>query len=141
MSDTLTPQDAIIYLMVTTAAADGEFDDAELRTIGRVVRSFPLFTDADESQLVRTAEDCGKLMSSEDGLQKVMAVAKSSIPSHLGETAYAAVIDVVTADEALDPAELRILEMVRDTLSISDEGASALERAARARHMTTEPVD
>ncbi|MEO0883924.1 MAG: tellurite resistance TerB family protein [Pseudomonadota bacterium] len=141
MSETLTPQGAIIYLMVVTAASDGKMDDSELRTIGRVVRSFPLFSEADESRLVRTAEDCGQLMASNGGLQKVMDLAGRSIPNHLGETAYAAVIDVVTADEALDPAELRILEMVRDTLSISDDGASAIERAARARHMTAEPVD
>jgi len=141
MTDPLSPQDAIIYLMVMTAAADGEFDDSELRTIGRVVRSFPMFSEADESRLVRTAEDCGKLMSSEGGLQKVLASAKNALPAHLAETAYAAVIDVVTADEALDPAELRILEMVRDTLSVDDDGASAIERAARARHMTVEPVD
>ncbi|MEM8634067.1 MAG: tellurite resistance TerB family protein [Pseudomonadota bacterium] len=141
MSETPTPQDAIIYPMVMTAAADGEFDDAELRTIGRVVRSFPLFDNADEAQLVRTAKECGQLMSSDGGLQKVLAAAQSAIPGHLSETAYAAVIDVVTADEALDPAELRVLEMVRDALSVSDDGASAIERAARARHMTIEPVD
>ncbi|MEM9669928.1 MAG: tellurite resistance TerB family protein [Pseudomonadota bacterium] len=141
MTTALTPQDAIIYLMVMTAAADGEFDDSELRTIGRVVRSFPLFGPADEEKLVRTAEECGKLMSSDNGLQKVLAATKEAVPDHLGETAYAAVIDVVTADESLDPAELRVLEMVRDTFGVNDDGASAIEHAARARHMTVEPVD
>ena len=119
----------------------GEMRDEELRTIGRVVRSFPLFTAGDENALVRTAEQCGTLMASEGGLQKVLGAAKAAIPVHLAETAYAAVIDVVTADQALDPAELRILDMVRTTLAVSDDGAGAIERAARARHMTVEPVD
>ncbi|MEL6506709.1 MAG: tellurite resistance TerB family protein, partial [Pseudomonadota bacterium] len=68
----LTAQEAIIYLMVMTSAADGAISSEELRTIGRVVRSFPLFDSNDEQTLVETAEACGKLMASEDGLHKVL---------------------------------------------------------------------
>ncbi len=132
----LTPQEAIIYLMVLTSASDGAIKDAELRTIGRVVRSFPLFSEADENGLVKTAEACGALMSSESGLHKVLESAAAALPEHLGETAYAAVIDVVTADEGLDVTEIRVLELIRDVLNIHDDGAAAIEHAARARHMT-----
>lgn len=136
----LTPQEAVIYLMVMASASDGRINERELRTIGRVVRSFPLFSDADEAGLVATAEACGRLMSSDDGLHKVLAAAAAALPQHLAETAYAAVIDVVTADEMLAPTEIRVLELVRDALKVSDEGAQAIERAARARHMTMDVV-
>ncbi|MFC2951660.1 tellurite resistance TerB family protein [Marinicaulis aureus] len=132
----LTPQEAVIYLMVMTSASDGSIKDEELRTIGRVVRSFPLFSDADEAGLVEMAEACGKLMSSEGGLHKVLESAATALPKHLSETAYAAVVDVVTADESLDVTEIRILELIRDSLGVPDEGAAAIEHAARARHMT-----
>lgn len=132
----LSAQDAIIYLMVMSAAADGNMHSVELRTIGRVVRSFPVFEDADEQNLVETAEACGALMSGPDGLHEVLNAAKAAIPVHLAETAYAAVMDVVTADENIDPTELRILQLVQETLGVSDEGADAIERAAKARHMT-----
>ena len=132
----LTPQEAVIYLMVMTSASDGAIKDAELRTIGRVVRSFPLFSEADEAGLVGMAEDCGALMSSEGGLHKVLESAAKALPSHLVETAYAAVVDVVTADESLDVTEIRLLELIRDALGVPDEGAAAIEHAARARHMT-----
>lgn len=132
----LTPQEAIIYLMVMAGASDGRITDRELRTIGRVVRSFPLFAESDEEGLVDTAEKCGELMASQDGMHKVLAAAAASIPSHLNETAYAAVVDVVTADEGLAMTEIRVLELVRNTLDIGDEGAAAIERSARARHMT-----
>jgi len=138
MTTTLTPQEAIIYLMVMTAASDGDMRDEEVRTIGRVVRTFPIFNEADEQGLVSTAGAAGRLMASEDGLHKVFDAAKAALPAHLRETAYAAMVDVVTADEALDMTELRVLEMARGTLMISDEGASAIERAAQARHMTLE---
>ena len=136
----LTPQEAVIYLMVMTSASDGRISEKELRTIGRVVRSYPLFSDADEDALVETSEACGRLMSSEGGLHKVLAAAAAALPEHLGETAYAAVVDVVTADENLDITEIRVLELVRDTLRVSDDGAAAIEHAARARHMTVDTV-
>lgn len=134
----LTPQEAIIFLMVTASASDGTINHSELRTIGRVVRSFPLFSDADENNLVSISERAGELMSSEGGLQKVMDGAAQALPAHLAETAYAAVVDVVTADESLNLEEIRMLELIRDALGVSDEGAAAIEHAARARHMTLE---
>lgn len=136
----LTAQEAIIYLMVMTSASDGVINDEELRTIGRVVRSFPMFSDADERALVATAEACGKLMSSDGGLHKVLEAAAAALPKHMGETAYAAVVDVVTADESLDITEIRVLELIRNALKIPDDGAAAIEHAARARHMTLDAV-
>lgn len=137
----LTPQEAIIYLMVMTSASDGSINDAELRTIGRVVRSFPVFSEGDEASLVETAERCGALMSSDGGLHKVLEAAGQALPAFLSETAYAAVVDVVTADENLDIAEIRVLELIRNQLNVSDEGAQAIERAAQARHMTVDGLD
>jgi tellurite resistance protein len=134
----LTPQEAIVYLMVMASASDGRISDRELRTIGRVVRSFPLFSESDEERLVETSEACGKLMASEDGLHKVLAAAAAAVPRALNETAYAAVVDVITADEGLAMTEIRVLELVRDVLDISDDGAQAIERAAKARHMTSD---
>ncbi len=136
----LTAQEAVIYLMVLTSASDGAIKDEELRTIGRVVRSFPMFSDNDEQGLVETAGSCGTLMASEGGLHKVLEAAATALPDHLGETAYAAVVDVVTADENLDMTEIRVLELIRNALDIPDDGAAAIEHAARARHMTVDGV-
>lgn len=136
----LTPQEAVIYLMVMTSASDGRMAERELRTIGRVVRSFPLFSEADEAALVETSEACGALMSSDGGLHKVLEASAAALPDHLVETAYAAVIDVVTADENLDMTEIRVLELIRNALDVPDDGAAAIEHAARARHMTVDTL-
>ncbi len=137
----LTPQDAIITLMVLTAASDGDMRDVEFRTIGRVVRSFSLFSQSDEENLVETARIAGCLMSAENGLANVFAAARQALPLHLRETAYAAMVDVVTADENLNMTELRVLEMARERLDISDEGAQAIEHSARVRHATLTPSE
>lgn len=134
----LTPQEAVIYLMVMASASDGAIRNEELRTIGRVVRSFPLFSESDEQDLVQTSEACGALMSSDGGLHKVLEAAAAALPKHLGETAYAAVVDVITADETLQMTEIRVMELIRNALDVPDEGAQAIEHAARARHMTVD---
>jgi tellurite resistance protein len=134
----LTAQEAIIYLMVMASAVDGSINPSELMTIGRVVRSFPLFTKDHENKLVEISEEAGALMGSDGGLHKVIHAASEALPEHLAETAYAAVVDVVTADESLNPEEIRMLELIRDGLNITDDGAAAIEHAARARHMTLE---
>lgn len=134
----LSPQEAVIYLMVMTSASDGNITDGELRTTGRVVRSYPMFTESDEEELVTTAENAGALMASEGGLHKVIEAAAQALPNHLNETAYAAVVDVVTADEQLKMEEIRVLELIRDALGVTDDGAAAIEHAARARHMTVD---
>lgn len=136
----LTPQEAIIYLMVMTSASDGRISKRELMTIGRVVRSFPVFSEGDEQGLVETSERCGALMASDDGLHKVLTAASTALPKHLAETAYAAVVDVVTADENLNVTEIRVLDLVRDALNVPDDGAQAIDHAARARHMTVDAV-
>lgn len=137
----LTPAEAVIYLMVMTSASDGCITETELRAIGRVVRSFNMFTEADEQALVQTSEAAGQLMASEGGLHKLIDSAAAALPGHLSETAYAAVVDVVTADDNLDMTEIRVLELIRDALKVSDEGAAAIEHAARARHMTLEEIE
>ena len=45
------------------------------------------------------------------------------------------------ADENLDMTEIRVLELIRDALKVSDDGAAAIEHAARARHMTLEEIE
>lgn len=134
-ADVLSPQEAIIYAMVLTAASDGSITGSELRMIGRVVRTFPMFDDFDEEDLVGVAEACGGVMAGPEGLRRVLALVKDALPEHLYETAYAAAIEVATADNSLALTELRVMELLRDELAISDEGAAAIEHSARARHM------
>ncbi|MEM8988086.1 MAG: tellurite resistance TerB family protein, partial [Pseudomonadota bacterium] len=83
----LTPEEAIIYIMVLASASDGRMSPKELRMIGRVVRTLSMFDGFDEEELVSVSERCGALMASEGGLHKVLEAAKAALPSHLNETA------------------------------------------------------
>jgi len=126
---------ALIYTMVLVSAADGRMSDAELRTIGEVVNYLPIFDDYEPDKLPIVAGDCAEILDDKDGLDRVLEVIVGLLPEYLRETAYAIGCDVAAADGAVKPEELRLLEMLRDTLKIERLAAVAIERGARARHM------
>lgn len=136
MTQTISHHSALIYLMVLVSAADGGMSDKELRTIGDIVTKFPVFEDFDPERLVPVAEECGEIMAEDGGLKAVLGLVKEAVPEKLKETAYAVAIEVATADDKLGQEELRVLELIRHALGIDRLYAGAIERSARARHMT-----
>jgi len=128
-------QTALIYTMVLVSAADRDMTDAELQTIGEIVRYLPIFKGFDENELTRIAGDCADILDDEKGLDKALKLIKSSLPHKLHETAYAVACDVAAADGHVAQEELRLLEMLRYTLDLDRLAAAAIERGARARHV------
>jgi len=134
MAKGLSHHDALIYVMVTTAAVDGMINDVELRRIGAIVSHLPVFADFDVDNLVPMAEACGKVLASKDGLNKVLDLIAKYVPPKLHETAYALAVEVAAADLKIQQEEVRFLEMVSDKLDLSKLVVAAIERGARARH-------
>jgi tellurite resistance protein len=132
----VTHHTALIYTMVLVSAADGDMTDAELATIGEIVRTLPVFRDCNTDLLTTASEDCGNLLGEDDGLETVLAIIARSLPAALHETAYVVACEVTAADFVAHPEELRLLEMLRFGLKIDRLAAAAIERATRARHAT-----
>jgi tellurite resistance protein len=134
MSDRLTPQAALIYVMVVISAADRRMSDSELKTIGTMVQTLPVFRGFDPDRLLPTAEACADAMGAERGLEAVLDRVAAALPVRLKETAYALAVDVAAADGGEIPQEvLRLLELIRFALPVEPLVAAAIERAARAR--------
>ena len=127
---------ALIYTMVLVSASDADMTDAELDTISETVRYLPVFRDFDTDRLTRIAADCTQLLSQSDGLDTALEEIKEALPKKLRETAYAVACDVAAADGYTTQEELRLLELLREVLKIDRLNAAAIERGARARHMT-----
>lgn len=137
MSQAITPEEALIYLMVLVSAADADMTDAELLTIGEIVQKFPVFAKFDAERLVQVSEECGNMLANEeDAVQSIVNLVHECLPQKLYETAYACAVEVAAADETVDQEELRVLEVIRDTLRLSRLHSGAIEWSARARHMT-----
>lgn len=132
----ITHHDALIYAMVTLSAADRTMTDRELKKIGDIVQTLPIFADFDREKLVAAAEACGALLQDEDGLDKVLDLIADTLPEKLYETAYAIAVDVAAADLHVEQEELRFLQMLRDRLDLDKLTVAAIECGARARHRT-----
>ena len=136
MVEPLNHHVALIYVMVTMSAVDRTMTDAELARIGETVAHLPIFRGFDQENLVKTAEGCGEILSTEGGLDHVLLLIRSNLPKKLRETAYAIALEVAAADLDVKDEETRLLEMLRDTLELDRLTAIAIERGIRARNLT-----
>jgi hypothetical protein len=110
--------------------------DSELRKIGEIIGSLPVFEGYNKDLLTDAARSCAELLDDEDGLEKAFAVIQSALPPKLRETAYALACDVAAADQEVPEEEARMLEMIRHRLKIDRLIAAGIERGARARYST-----
>ena len=128
-------QEALIYTMVMVSASDGEMTDAELNTIGDIIKHLPIFHDYDLGSLGKTAEACAELLADPAGLDKAGDLIQQALPVKFRETAYALACDVAAADEDVSQAELELLGWLRDRLGLALLEAAAIERATRAHYI------
>ena len=131
-----TPQDALVAVMIAVSASDEAIRTSELVSMERIVNHLPVFADYDPDQIAIVAQTVFDLLTEEEGLDALFGLVRDNLPERLFETAYALACDVAAADGELRQAELRLLEEIRYELNIDRLHASAIERGARARHMT-----
>lgn len=132
----LSPQDALVAVMVAASASDQHIRTAELVAIQRMVNHMPVFAEYDADRIRRVSQIVFDLFEEEDGLDALFGLIRSALPDRLHETAYALACDVVTADGKHSQVELQMLEEVREELAIDRLHAAAIEWGARVRHMT-----
>jgi uncharacterized tellurite resistance protein B-like protein len=138
LSDTpasLTPQDALVALMIAVSFSDATIRTAELVAIQRIVSHLPVFAAYDADRIRSIGQTVFDLMEEEDGLDALFGLIRDALPEHMYETAYALSCDVIAADGRAREVELRMLEEVRDELQIDRLHAAAIEWGARARHL------
>ena len=132
----MTPQDALVAVMIAISASDENIRTAELVTIESIVDHMPVFAEYDKDRLQRVSTTVFDLFSEVDGLDALFGLIRESLPAKLNETAYALACDVAAADGLLGEQELRFLAEIRYELQIDRLHAAAIERGARARHLT-----
>jgi tellurite resistance protein len=130
----MTPQDALVAVMIAVSISDSQMRTAELLAIQRIVNHLPVFADYDVDRIQVVSRTVLDLMTEEDGLDALFGLVREALPERLYETAYALACDVAAADGSLRQPELRMLEEVRHELDLNRLHAAAIEQGARARH-------
>lgn len=132
----LTPEDCLVAMMVAVSASDENMRTSELLKIQTTVNNLPIFGSYDADRIQTVSQVVFDLFEQEDGLDALFGLIRDNLPESLNETAYAMACDVAAADGRLLESELRLLEEMRYELNIDRLHAAAIERGARARHMT-----
>ncbi|MCB1362945.1 MAG: tellurite resistance TerB family protein [Rhodobacteraceae bacterium] len=132
----LSAQDCLVALMIAVSASDENIRTAELVKIQSAVNMLPVFADYDIDRIKRMSRLVLELFEQEDGLDALFGLIRDNLPERMNETAYALACDVAAADGTLAETELRLLEEMRYELNIDRLHAAAIERGARARHLT-----
>lgn len=131
----LSPQDALVAVMIAVSAADENLRTAELVAIQRMVNHMPVFAGYDADRLRVVSQTVFDLFEEEEGLSALFGLVRDGLPERLYETAYALACDVVSADGKAREVELRMLEEIREELQIDRLHAAAIEWGARVRHL------
>lgn len=132
----MTAQDALLAMMVAVSAADENVRTSELVAIQRIVSHLPVFIGYDPDRFEQVSRVVFDLFEEEDGLDAFFGLVMEALPERLFETAYALACDVAAADGMLYEQELQFLQEIRDELGLDRLHAAAIERGARARHIT-----
>jgi tellurite resistance protein len=133
---TLSAQDCLVAVMVAVSASDEVIGTTELIKIQTAVNLLPIFADFDVDRIKTVSQMVFDLFEQEDGLDALFGLIRAALPDRLYETAYALACDVAAADGTLEETELRLLEEIRYELEIDRLHAAAIERGARARHLS-----
>lgn len=132
----LSPQDALVAIMVAVSASDETIRTSELVAIERTVNHMPVFAGYDIDRLRTVAQTVYSLFEEEEGIEALMGLVRDALPERLFETAYALACDIAAADGVLHQPELRMLEEIRGELSIDRLHAVSIEWGAKVRHAT-----
>ena len=131
----MSPQDALVAVMIAVSASDEQMRTAELVAIQRIVNHMPVFAAYDSDRIRLIAQTVFDLFEEEDGLAALFGLIRDGLPERLHETAYALACEIATADGTLREVELRMLEEIREELQIDRLHAAAIEWGARVRHL------
>ncbi len=132
----LSPQDALIAVMLAVSFADETVGTSELVQISNLVENLPVFAEYNMERLQVLGPMMVDLLEREDGLDQLFDLVRRYLPERLHETAYALACDVAAADGRISDPEARMLEETREELGLDRLHAAAIERGARARYQT-----
>lgn len=133
MAARLTIEEALIWVMVTTSAADHAMTEQEMEKLGRLVHTLPVF-ERYRGTLARDVELCVGNLGHENGLDEILDAIDEALPERLRPTAYALAVEVAAVDLEVPQQELVFLQMLEDRFDLDKLTVGAIEHSARVRY-------
>lgn len=130
------PQRAVMTIVISALAADGEVDDEEVARMRSMCARSPLFarnSNQEDDRVIDFALGCIRQLG-----QGSLSQAAAALSPALRETAFAFAVEIVMADGQVGPQEESFIDELSRTLAIDDGLARAViaVTAIRARGET-----
>lgn len=130
---TISPETALVYIMVTVSASDEQMRESEITRITGIVEYLPAFKNYNLDRLEVDTQTCFAILQSEEGLDAVLGLVEEATPASHYDLMYALACEVAASDGSLSQEELRLLEMIRHFFDIERLTAAAIERGTASR--------
>ena len=131
---TVTPHEALIYVMIMASAVDRVMSDIEMEAIGSIVRRLPAFEGFDKKRLLQVAKHCAEALARPDGFDATLGMIEKTLPKDLHLTAYAFAVEIAAVDKTVNLEEVRLLEILAEKLDLTDLETAAIKQSAEARY-------
>lgn len=134
MTEHVSPEEALIFVMVMASAVDNAMAERELARIGQLIDILPVFNGYDKEALIATSQRCAAILSGPEGLEIALETVRDALPKRLYDTAYALAVEIAAVDLTIRPEEFLLLRLLRDRFDLDALTCAALERSASARY-------
>ena len=118
----LSPQEAFVCLLITSARSDGSVSPHEANQIEHVVAAMKLFRGSSYETRQAIFTKAGERIQ-QNGREDVVRAAAAVIPKELGSTAFAMAVDLMLSDGRLTTAEQRFADELRGILNVDRDEA------------------
>jgi len=134
----LSPQDAIIAIMIGATLSDETVSTSELLTIERTIFHLPAFRNYDADRIPLLFQAVVELFQEEDGLDAFLGLIKDGLPERMSPTAYLLACDIIAADGRFKIEESRFLEELALALELNTSQTREMLRSTAYRYRALE---
>lgn len=131
---TISPQTALVYIMVASATADHSLAKIESKVIADTVKILPVFKGFTFEHFKEDIDNCISLLEEKEGIVALLGLIAEALPDRLKPTAYTLACEVVIADRKILKSEIAWLDLLRQKLNIEILTAAAIEMTVHSRY-------
>ena len=121
----LSPQEALVCLLIASARADGSVSPHEANQIEHVAAAMKLFHGSSHETRHGMFTAAAERIKNQ-GLEAVIPAAAAAVPKDLGATAFAVAVDLMLSDGGLTANEQRFAGDLRTRLHVDGETAGRI---------------
>ena len=122
--------------MTLSAATDGDISNKEMTVIKFLFTTLPVFDKANNDYLSKKMIECMELTQEEDKFENLLDHINEGLESkkELKKTAYILALEVIMAELNVVEESIRFLELLGETLQLSNLEISSIKHTIRSKY-------